>query len=102
MVTTANREDAEKIAQSLIKDRLIACANIIGPVSSLFRWAGKVEKVKERLLLMKSRSDLFRKLSRTVKALHSYDLPEIIILPIVQGSKQYLKWLDDNLKPIDE
>jgi periplasmic divalent cation tolerance protein len=102
MVTTANREEAERISQVLLKERLIACANIIGPVTSLFWWSGKVERAKEHLLLMKSRSDLFLKLSGTVKALHSYGLPEIIMLPMVQGSEAYLEWLDGNLKPTDE
>jgi periplasmic divalent cation tolerance protein len=63
MVTTANREEAERISQVLLKERLIACANIVGPVTSLFWWTGKVERAKEHLLLMKSRSDLFLKLS---------------------------------------
>jgi len=102
IVTTANREEAEKIAQRLLDEKLIACANIIGPVSSLFWWAGRVERAKEHILLMKSRTDLFEKLSETVKALHSYKVPEIIALPIVKGVSTYMKWLDSCLKPADE
>jgi len=93
MVTTANKQEAENIAQRLLKERLIACANIIGPVSSLFHWIGKIEKAEEYLIFMKSREDLFDKLAETVKALHSYEVPEIIALPIVDGSKAYLDWL---------
>ena len=93
MVTTASKQEAEKIAQRVLKERLIACANIIGPVSSIFHWAGKIEKAEEYLLLMKSRKDLFEKLAETVKALHSYELPEILVLPIVESSKTYLDWL---------
>jgi periplasmic divalent cation tolerance protein len=93
MVTTASKQEAEKIAQRLLKERLIACANIIGPVSSLFYWSGKMEKAEEYLIFMKSRKDLFEKLAETVKALHSYEVPEIIVLPIVEGSKAYLDWL---------
>ena len=93
MVTTASKQEAEKIAQRLLKERLIACANIIGPVSSLFRWSGKVEKTEECLIFMKSRKDLFEKLAEIVKALHSYEVPEIIVLPVVGGLKAYLDWL---------
>jgi periplasmic divalent cation tolerance protein len=93
MVTTANKQEAENIAQRLLKERLIACANIIGPVSSLFHWAGKIEKAEEYLIFMKSREDLFEKLAETIKALHSYEVPEILVLPIVDGSRAYLDWL---------
>ena len=93
MVTTANKQEAKNIAQRLLKERLIACANIIGPVSSLFHWAGKIEKAEEYLIFMKSREDLFEKLAETVKALHSYEVPEILALPIVDGSRAYLDWL---------
>jgi periplasmic divalent cation tolerance protein len=97
MVTTSSKKEAEKIAQRLLNERLIACANIIGPVCSLFHWSGKMEKTEEYLILMKSRKDLFEKLAETVKALHSYEVPEILVLPIVAGSKAYLDWLDSCL-----
>jgi periplasmic divalent cation tolerance protein len=93
MVTTASKQEAETIAQRLLQERLIACANIIGPVSSLFHWAGKTERAEEYLILMKSRKDLFEKLAETVKALHSYEVPEILALPITDSSKEYLDWL---------
>lgn len=93
MVTTASKQEAENIAQRLLQKRLIACANTIGPVSSLFSWSGKTERVEEYLILMKSHKDLFEKLTETVKALHSYEVPEIIAFPIVDGSKEYLDWL---------
>jgi periplasmic divalent cation tolerance protein len=98
LVTTANKQEAEKIAQHLLKQRLIACANIVGPVSSLFHWSGKVEAAEEYLIFMKSRKDLFDKLAETVKALHSYEVPEILVLPIVGGSKEYLAWLGSCLE----
>ncbi|MCW4046130.1 MAG: divalent-cation tolerance protein CutA [Candidatus Bathyarchaeota archaeon] len=97
LVTTANKQEAEKIAQRLLEAKLIACANIIDPVTSHFHWSGKMEKAQECLMLMKSRRDLFEKLAETVKALHSYDVPEILALPIVDGSKAYLDWLDSCL-----
>jgi len=97
-VMTANREEAEKVARRLLDEKLIACANIVGPVSSFFWWAGKVERTEEYLLLAKTRSDLFENLSDEVKALHSYEVPEIIALPIVNGSKAYMEWLESCLK----
>ncbi len=93
MVTTASKQEAEKIAQRVLNERLIACANIIGPVSSLFHWSGKIEKAEEYLIFMKSRKDLFEKLAENVKALHSYQIPEIIVLPVIGGLKAYLDWL---------
>jgi len=98
LVTTSSKEEAEKIANSLLNERLIACANIIGPMHSLFWWAGKIEGAVEYVLLMKSCESLFDKLSERVKALHSYDVPEIIALPVVRGYKPYVEWLDSCLK----
>jgi periplasmic divalent cation tolerance protein len=98
LVTTGSKQEAEKIAQHLLDSKLIACANIIGPVSSIFCWSGKVEKAEEYLTLMKSRRDLFEELSKTVKALHSYEVPEILAIPVVEGSNAYMKWLESCLK----
>ena len=98
IVTTSSKQEAEEIAQHLLRERLIACANIIGPVSSLFHWSGKIEKAEEYLIFMKSRKDLFEKVAETVKALHSYEVPEILALPIVKGSKAYIDWLESCLK----
>lgn len=98
VVTTASKREAEKIVRHLLEDKLIACANIIGPVSSLFHWSGKTEVAEEYLVLMKSRKDLFEKLSEGIKALHSYKVPEILALPVVKGSAEYLAWLGDCLR----
>jgi len=98
LVTTATKQEAEKITQHLLDLKLIACGNIIGPVSSIFRWSGKMEKVEEYLTVMKSRRDLFEKLAEAVKALHSDEVPEILALAIVAGSKTYLDWLENCLK----
>ncbi|MGC8998171.1 MAG: divalent-cation tolerance protein CutA [Candidatus Bathyarchaeia archaeon] len=98
LVTTPNKEEAEKIAGSLLNERLIACANIIGPVHSLFWWQGKIDKAQEHLILMKTRKDLFNKLAEKVKALHSYQVPEIIATPIVNGFKPYMEWLESILR----
>jgi periplasmic divalent cation tolerance protein len=93
LVTMASKQEAEKIVQHLLNDRLIVCANIIGPVTSFFHWSGKDERAEEYLALMKSRSDLFDRLTEAVKILHSYEVPEILALPVVAGSRTYLDWL---------
>jgi periplasmic divalent cation tolerance protein len=93
LVTMASKQEAEKIVQHLLNDRLIACANIIGPVTSFFHWSGKDERAEEYLVLMKSRSDLFDRVTEVVKIAHSYEVPEILALPVVAGSRTYLDWL---------
>jgi periplasmic divalent cation tolerance protein len=98
LVTTASKQEAEKITQHLLDLKLIACGNIIGPVTSLFRWKGKSEKAEEYLTIMKTRKDLFSKLAVAVKTLHSYEVPEILALPVVEGAKTYLNWLESCLK----
>jgi periplasmic divalent cation tolerance protein len=100
MVTTPSKEEALKIVRWLLDDRLIACANIVGPASSLFRWKDKIDEATEFLIFMKSREELFQRLSEGVKQLHSYQVPEIISLPILAGSPPYLNWLDACLKPV--
>jgi periplasmic divalent cation tolerance protein len=98
LVTTADREEAEKISKALLNERLIACANIIGPISSLFWWHEKIERAEEYVLLMKTRIDMFEKLVKKIKALHSYEVPEIIATPIIQGFRPYLEWLNSSLR----
>lgn len=98
LVTTANKSEAEKISEALLKEKIIACANIINPVISFFHWQGKVDKCEECLVVMKSRRDLFAELAERVKGLHSYDVPEVLALPIVDGSDSYLSWLGSVLR----
>ncbi len=97
-VTAKDKLEAEKISQLLLKERLIACANIISPIVSFFYWSGKVDKAEECLIVMKSRLDLFEQIAERVKSLHSYEVPEILALPIIKGSKDYFEWMDDVLK----
>jgi periplasmic divalent cation tolerance protein len=98
LVTTADKAEAEKISQALLDKKLIACANIVSPVSSCFLWQGKIDKAEECLVVMKSRLDLFGELEQHVKALHSYEVPEILVLPVVAGSTDYLEWMRSVLK----
>ena len=97
-MTASNREEAVKIVRTLLEERLIACGNILDPVSSFFWWKGKIEEEKEVLVIMKSHEKLFKKLSKRVKELHSYDVPEIIALPIVGGNQDYLDWIKSETK----
>jgi len=98
LVTTSSFVEAEKIAKTLLEEKLIACANIIGPVRSLFWWREKIESAEEYVVLMKSRLDLFNKLSERIRALHSYEVPEIIALPIVRAYADYMEWLQSCLR----
>ncbi|MFQ6073738.1 MAG: divalent-cation tolerance protein CutA [Candidatus Bathyarchaeia archaeon] len=98
LMTTATRKEAEKIARSLLTQKLIACANTVGPVSSLFWWKGKISRENEFLVLMKTSESLFEKLATTIKQMHSYEVPEIIAVPITRGEQSYLKWLSASLR----
>ena len=100
ITTTAKKEDAEKIAASLVEKRLAACVQIVGPVHSTYRWEGKVEQAEEWQCLIKSRQDLFGALEQAIKAIHPYEVPEIIALTITAGSTAYLQWLRDEVKAI--
>jgi periplasmic divalent cation tolerance protein len=93
LVTCASEEEASKIAHSLVEERLAACVNILSPIRSIYRWEGKICDEKEFLLVIKTQKKKFEVLEKKVKSLHSYSVPEIIALPIVQGSSSYLEWL---------
>ncbi len=98
LITVASREEAERIARRLIDDRLAACVNIVPQVRSLFVWEQKLSQEDEVLLVVKSRRACFQQLADTVKQLHSYSVPEIIALPVVMGSSDYLRWVSDSTK----
>ena len=95
LVTTASEEEAVQVGQALVREGLVACANIVPRIRSIFRWEGKIEEEQECLLVLKSQRAHFKSLSRRVKELHSYSVPEIIALPIVEGLPDYLAWLRD-------
>lgn len=102
IMTATNKEAAAKIFRRLLDEKLIACANIMGPVSSLFWWENKIDEAKEFLVFMKSHKRLFQRLSSRIKEIHSYQVPEVIALPIIEGSPPYLEWLGASLQPVDE
>jgi len=98
LVTCGSAVEARTIAKALVGQRLAACVNVVRtPVESIYRWNGKVERAKEVLLVIKTSTERFRALEAEVKRLHSYDVPEIIALPIAAGSREYLRWIADCL-----
>jgi periplasmic divalent cation tolerance protein len=99
MVTCRSANEARRLARALVERRLAACANILGaPVSSIYRWKGQVETAQEYLLLIKTTRKRFAAVRNAVKRLHSYDVPEIIALPIAAGSSDYLRWISASVQ----
>ena len=98
LVTCGSSAEARKIARALVETKLAACANILeAPVRSIYRWNGRVESAKEFLIILKSSRKRFAAIEREVRRLHSYDVPEIIALPIARGSQGYLKWISQSV-----
>ena len=93
LVTTGSAEEAERLGRTLVEERLVACANVIGPIRSIYRWEGAVEEAAEHLLLLKARAADAGPLADRVRVLHSYDVPEVLALPVCAGSEAYLAWL---------
>jgi periplasmic divalent cation tolerance protein len=93
MITASSEEEAEEISHTLVKERLAACVNMLGGMRSIFRWKGEISSEQEVLLLAKTKDRLFEKLKKRVLELHSYEVPEIIALPILAGFEQYLSWM---------
>ena len=98
LVTVKNEKEAQKIAAGLIKAKLAACVNIIDKVSSIFFWVGKIDQAKESLLVIKSKQEKLPKIIKLVRSLHSYEVPEIIAIPIIAGDRPYLRWIDAALR----
>ena len=90
-------EEAERIARRLVEDHLAACVNVIASARSFYRWKGVIESAEECLLVIKTSRDLFERLRVVLEAAHSYELPEVLALPIVAGSPGYLDWLEGEL-----
>jgi periplasmic divalent cation tolerance protein len=95
LVTCGSEEEAVKIAHSLVEERVAACINLISPVRSIYRWEGKIWDEREWILIIKTQKKRFEELEKKVKSLHSYSVPEIIGLPVVEGAPSYLKWVEE-------
>jgi len=98
--TTGKKKDAEKIAEVLLQSRLAGCVQIM-PVESSYLWKGAIEKSREYLCLIKSRQSLYKKIEKAIKKYHSYEVPEIIVTPVLKGSRMYLEWLESETKKQD-
>jgi len=98
VITTTDRKDlAKDIARYLVEAGLAACVQILDGMESTYLWKGKIETSREFMCLIKTREDLYPQVEEAIKKMHSYETPEIIALPILKGSQDYLKWLDDSL-----
>jgi periplasmic divalent cation tolerance protein len=94
LTTCDSAEEAERLARHLVEHRVAACVNIVAGARSVYRWKDKIEDAAEFLLVIKSRRDAFPRLRAAIAQLHSYEIPEVIALPVVDGSEAYLNWLD--------
>lgn len=92
-VTAPNEEEAAKISKAVVEQRLAGCVNIVKEMRSIYNWQGKIEDDSEVLMIMKTQRNLFGALKNRVKELHSYTVPEIIAVPVIEGSEDYLNWL---------
>jgi periplasmic divalent cation tolerance protein len=97
LTTAGTAEEARRIAQSLVERRLAACVNIIPQIESIYRWQDKIETAAEFLLLIKTDAGAFDSLCDAIKELHSYELPECVMLAISAGSSEYLEWIEENV-----
>ncbi len=98
LATASHKKEAQKIASGLLKKKLAACVNISEKIDSIFWWQGKIDQAQEALLIIKSQKTKLAQIIKAIKSLHSYETPEIIVLPIIGGSKDYLRWIDESLR----
>ncbi len=96
--TAGSREEALKIGRALVEGELAACVNVVGPIRSLYRWKGAMEEAEEFLLVVKTTATAFPRVQKAIQELHSYELPECILLPIEAGSEDYLAWIAENVR----
>ncbi|MGC1851703.1 MAG: divalent-cation tolerance protein CutA [Solirubrobacterales bacterium] len=99
LTTTGSEAEAERISTALIDRRLAACVQVVGPISSRYRWQGEVETAREWMCVAKTEATRYPELEAAIRELHSYDEPEIVATPIVAGSKGYLGWISESLAP---
>ncbi len=98
-ITAANEAEAERIAEALVGEQLAACANILPHVASIYRWRGRIERAREVVMIAKTRGDLAEAAIARVIALHSYEVPGVVVMPIEAGNPDYLRWLADETRP---
>jgi periplasmic divalent cation tolerance protein len=100
VLTTAGSDDqAVQIGRGLVEQRLAACVNVVSLGCSIYRWQGKIEEEEEKLLIVKTSASLFERVREAIRQLHSYDVPEVLAIPIREGDPDYLQWLGESLGP---
>jgi len=97
LTTAGSRSEAQKIAQAVVERRLAACVNSIPQIQSVYRWEGRIESAEEYLLLIKTTKGHVAEIQSTIEELHSYELPECLVISVEGGSAEYLKWIDDSV-----
>ncbi len=97
LTTTATKAEAQKIAGALVERKLAACVNVVGPIASVYRWKGAVESAEEFLCIVKTTAAAAGKVQAAIQELHSYELPECVVIPIETGSIAYLDWVAENV-----
>ena len=102
LVTASGLDEARRIGRTLVEERLAACVNLVGPITSIFRWEGRVQEEAEHLLVVKARRADLDRLAARVRALHSYEVPEVLALDVVGGAAPYLAWLREATAREDE
>jgi periplasmic divalent cation tolerance protein len=98
LVTCASMTEARRIGRSVVEKKLAACANAVAGVESIYRWKEKVEQAREVLVMMKTTAAKLGDLEKEVKRVHSYEVPEFVVLPLVAGSREYLKWVGESAR----
>ena len=98
LVTVGSEQEAETIATALLEERLAACVNVTSPIRSLYRWEGRIADDREWQMVIKTQARLFEALAARIRALHSYDVPEIIALPVLAGITDYVDWIQNETK----
>jgi periplasmic divalent cation tolerance protein len=94
VTTTEHQEDAERIARALVEERLAACVQVAGPITSVYRWHGQIETAREWQCCAKTRREFYDEIERAIRRLHPYEVPEILAVPVIAGSADYLAWLE--------
>ncbi|MCW5772979.1 MAG: divalent-cation tolerance protein CutA [Rhodospirillaceae bacterium] len=98
-VTTGTEAEARSIGEALVSERLAACANILAPMASIYRWQGAIQRETEAVLILKTRAELVERVVARVRALHTYTVPCVVSLPIEAGNPDFLQWIDDETAP---
>jgi len=98
LTTVKNRAEAKRLSEKLVSEKLAACVSVLPSVSSTYRWRGELERARENLLLIKTSDEKLDRLIPRIKELHSYEVPEVLVVPIERGLPEYLKWLEESLR----